>query len=92
MTISKVYGIYNKTKSCISDEKRQNYKDMAYEALNNEDNFKRFEKISYAIRLMYKGIKKNAFNAMFKDNYNDLEFAYNLICKKNEKVFDNLER
>ena len=90
-TFNKVCAVYNQTKPLVAKGKRPRYGYLAREALSGEEEYQRFAKISYAIRLMSKGIKISAFKAMFRENIDDLELAQE-FAQKNEKVFDNLEK
>lgn len=83
---NKAIKIYVSTKPCVDKKYYSQYNVMVCEALKSKEKFNRLEKISYAIRLMAKGISKDAFKAMFKDNLHDLEIA-NMLVKK-EKILE----
>ena len=80
--------IYLETIKYVKNDKKITFCKF-YEYAVKHDKFEEFQKVAYAIKLMYQGVSLTAFTAMFINNPRALKFAGELVeiaCKNQECV------
>lgn len=77
--------VYLETRPLVKPEKQPMFDICFKSSLKNENTFKAFQKVAYAIKLMSKGVNKLAFKPMFKDDPLALNFACACVREKEKE-------
>ena len=77
--------VYLETRPLVKSEKQSMFDAYFKYSIQNEKNFKKFQKIAYVIKLMSNGANKSSFKPMFEDDPLALDFACSCVREKEKE-------